>query len=165
MESGKIDPRLREFNRLLLESDGIYREAARRLGVSSCMLWILYTMRMDGEPISQTQLCEILYEPKTTVNSCLKQMEAQGLIVMDVGCDRRTRHISMTGKGRALAEETADRLLCAEEAALLDMPPELRAGFLLGFRKYNQNLLKQLDPQNLMAVDRKKSNSEEEKPR
>ena len=69
----------------------------------------------------------------------------------------------MTEKGRELAEDTADRLLRAEEAALMDLSPELRSSLLLGFRKFNQNLLKQLDPRNLAALGRIKSISEEEK--
>lgn len=162
MEPMNITPYLRDFNRLTLESDSIYREAARRLGISSCSLWILYTMRTEGEPVTQTRLCEILYEPKTTINSCLKQMEAQGLIVMAAGSDRRTRPVAMTEKGRELAEHTADRLLRAEEAALLNIPPELRDGMLQGFRTYNRNLLEQLDPRNLTASGRIQSNSEED---
>lgn len=161
MEPLSVAPCLREFNHLYLEIDSIYREAAQRLGMSICSLWILYTMRADGEPVTQTQLCEVLHEPKTTVNSCLKQLEAQGFIIMSTGSDRRTRHITMTDKGRKLAGDTADRLLRAEETALLDISLELRESFLRGFRKYNQNLLRQLDPRNLMALGRRKPNSEE----
>lgn len=136
---------LRELNRLTLEGDGIYREAARRLGIPSCTLWILYTMRVENQPVTQTRLCQVMCEPKTTINSALKQMAAQGLIVLAVGNDKRTRSITLTEKGIELARNTADKLLHAEEAALLSLSPEQLESMLLGLRLFNQNLAEQLD--------------------
>lgn len=145
MEALNIAPWLREMNSLLRENDSLYRAAAGCLGVPECTLWILYTMRADGQPVTQTQLRQTLHEPKTTLNSALKQMAAQGLILLAPGKDRRTRSITLTEKGAQLARRTADRLIHAEEAALSGLSPDQREGLLTGLRCFNQELAKELD--------------------
>lgn len=145
MKPLEITPWLREMNRLLLENDSLYRDAARRLGVPECTLWILYTIRADGQPITQARLCQILREPKTTVNSALKHMAAQGYIVLTAGEDRRTRSVVLTEKGMELAKSTADQLLHAEEAAIFGLSLEQREGLLREMRRFNKELAKQLN--------------------
>ena len=136
----EIDPWLRELNYILQETDNVYRSAAKRLGLSECTLWILYSLRAEPSPLTQKRLCQVLLQPKQTINSALKAMESEGVISLAPGEDRRTREVVLTEKGRALAGRTADLLVHAEEQALAGMGQEEREAFLQGFRAYTRRL-------------------------
>lgn len=140
MRDPALDPWLLEFNDITRETGSLYRSAAQRLGVPECTLWILYTLRVEAPPLTQAQLCRVLQEPKQTVNSALKNLERDGCITLSPGCDRRTREVSLTPKGAALARRTADRLIQAEEQALDGLGAPEREAFLAVYRKFNQCL-------------------------
>lgn len=140
MTEPEINPRLREHNHILQENDHIYRSAAKRLGLPECTLWILYTLRAEPAPLTQKRLCQLLLQPKQTINSALKSMASEGVITLTPGGDRRTREVILTEKGLALAKRTADLLLRAEEQALADMGEEEREAFLQGFQTFTYRL-------------------------
>ena len=142
MKNPPIDPWLLEYNTLLKDNDNIYRGAARRLGISDCALWILYSLRAECQPLTQKQLCLLMYLPKQTVNSALKAMEAEGTITLSAGDDRRTWVVSLTEKGEELARRTADWVVQAEEQAFRGMGREERERFLQDYRKFT-SLLRQ----------------------
>lgn len=131
---------LQKYNSLVLDNDGIYRSAARSLGVPECTLWILYSLRTEEPPLTQTRLCQLLYQSKQTVNSALKNLEGGGYITLAPGSDRRTRVIALTGKGDELARHTADRIIAAEEAALAALSFQEQEAFWLLYKKYNDLL-------------------------
>ena len=142
MKNPPVDPWLLEYNALIHDNDSLYRAAARRLGVSDCTLWILYSLRAESQPLTQKRLCGLMYLPKQTANSALKAMEAEGTITLSAGDDRRTRVISLTETGEELARRTADRVVLAEEQALAGMGQEERGRFLRDYRKFT-DLLRQ----------------------
>lgn len=131
---------LQKYNSLVLDNDGIYRGAARRLGVPECTLWILYSLRTEEPPLTQTRLCQLLHQSKQTVNSALKKLESGGYINLVPGSDRRTRVVALTEKGDELASRTADRIIAAEESALAALNPQEQEAFLLLNKKYNDLL-------------------------
>lgn len=140
MDNLPIDPFLLELNKVLKENDGIYRSAARRLGVAECTLWLLYTLRAEEPPMTQAKLCQRMLQPKQTINSALKALEAEGCIRLSPGSDRRTREIALTSKGAELAGRTADQLIQAEVQALAGIPSEEKQDFLRTYRKFNRLL-------------------------
>lgn len=142
MKKPTIDPWLLEYNNILRDNDGVYRDAARKLNVSETTLWILYTFRAEARPMTQSYMCQRLHQPKQTVNSALKQLEAQGCISLCAGGDRRTKEIVLTEKGEALAEKTADQVIAAEEQAFADMPSDEKAALLDLLKKYTSLLRK-----------------------
>lgn len=135
-----IDPWLAEYNSILKESDNFYRSAARRLKIPECTLWILYTLRAEPAPLTQKRLCQIMCQPKQTVNSALKHLEAEGFLTLTAGEDRRTRVVQLTPQGEALADRTANHILQAEEQAFRSMSPQEAEELLRLFRKYVQFL-------------------------
>ncbi|MCI8384972.1 MAG: MarR family transcriptional regulator [Acutalibacter sp.] len=145
MENLPIDPSLLELNQVLKEADDLYRSATRRLGVPECTLWVLYSLRVWPGPITQTQLCQLIHQPKQTINSALKAMEAKGHITLSPGSDRRTREITLTPQGVELAEQTADWLIRAEGQALASLQPAQRQAFLQAYRKFNLLLRDAID--------------------
>ncbi len=140
MQNPPIDPWLKQYNSILKESDSFYRSAARQLGVPECTLWILYTLRAEEPPVTQKRLCQMLLQPKQTINSALKSLEAEGSLTLSAGEDRRTRIITLTEKGAALARRTADQIIQAEQAAFQAMEPGEAEAFLRLYQKYVRRL-------------------------
>lgn len=128
--------KLMEYNEIIKENDEIYRHLAKRFGMSECTFWILYSLRTAPAPLTQSELCKLLYEPKQTVNSSLKKLETEGYLTLTPGSDRRSKVIALTKKGFALAKGSADTVISAEEHAMLSLDETEQALFLSLFRKY-----------------------------
>ena len=110
--------RLREYNDSLKAIDDTYRAAARRFGLPECAFWILYTLRVEEKPFTQAEICEFLIEPKQTVNSALKKLEAEGYLTLSAGADQRSKRVCLTEKGERFVKAHVDRVPEAEAAAL-----------------------------------------------
>lgn len=148
MMMGAERERLSEYNRLYKENDELYRNAARELGLSDCAFWILYFLRENAEGpeggLTQSDICSMIYTPKQTVNSSLKQLEKDGYLQLAEGRDRRSKPVRLTPRGEKLAVKTVDRVLEAELRAMAEMTEEEQAGFLGLFRRYTEFLKKEI---------------------
>ncbi len=144
MQDRKAEKRLFEYNDIIKENDNIYRGVAKRFGLSECAFWIVYALRAEREILTQSEICEVLYQPKQTIHSALKNLEAEGYIELSFGRDRRAKHVKLTEKGAALAERTVDRVLAAERNALLALTEVEQKTFLALFRKYTAALREQV---------------------
>ena len=71
---------LLEYNRETKRLDDLYRCAVKQCGISECAFWILYTLRAEERQFTQAEICEFLIEPKQTVHSALKKLEAEGYL-------------------------------------------------------------------------------------
>ena len=132
-----MEKRLLEFDNIMKENDDIYRCAARSLGLSDSAFWILYAFRMEKEELTLREICNVLYQPKQTVHSALKKMEKDGYIQTEGEMeDRRSKRLSLTAKGKRLAEETVDRVIDLECKALSGMSMEEQRSFMGLFHKY-----------------------------
>ena len=106
------------FNRETKKLDDVYRSAAKSCGISECAFWILYTLRVEEKPFTQAEICEFLIEPKQTVNSALKKLEAEGYLTRSAGADQRSKRVCLTEKGERFVKAHVDRVPEAEAAAL-----------------------------------------------
>ena len=106
------------FNRETKKLDDVYRSAAKSCGISECAFWILYTLRVEEKSFTQAEICEFLIEPKQTVNSALKKLEAEGYLILSAGADQRSKHVCLTEKGERFVKAHVDRVPEAEAAAL-----------------------------------------------
>lgn len=141
MQEEKTGDCLWEYNNILKENENIYRDLARKLGLSVCQFWILYTLRTESLPLSQRDICTSLYLPKQTINSALKKMESEGYLALTSGKDHRSKGIMLTSKGILLCERTVDQIIAMERSAFADLSEEKQEFFLSLFRQYT-NLLK-----------------------
>lgn len=116
--------RLFSLNTVWKENSDIYRRMAKSIGLTETELWILYTLRVEPGEITQSRMCEFLHEPKQTVNSALKKMEAGGLLVLESGQNRRAKTIRLTEAGLRLAQKTVDRVWQTETLALSQFSEE-----------------------------------------
>ena len=140
MGDSEIEKLLYKYNRIYKENNDLYRGVAKALGVSDSVFWILYSLREQSRGATQSEICNMLYEPKQTVNSALKKMEAEGYITMASHPDRRRKLLVLTQKGEEPAEKTADKVLALECSALREMSEADRQAFLRLFQTYTEIL-------------------------
>ena len=124
------------YNKEVKKLDDLYRCAAKRCGISECAFWILYTLRAEDRQFTQTEICEFLQEPKQTVNSALKKLEAEGYLALVSGADQRSKRVVLTERGERFAAAQVDRVPEAEAGALGAMTPQARAALLEGLRQF-----------------------------
>lgn len=137
MSERKTAERMRESNALYKKYDYLYRGVAGRFGLSDAALGILYFVRMADGACSQSEICSLMLHSKQTVNSAIKRLEEEGLLVL--ACaegNRKSKLITLTAAGEALAEKTADRVIEAELKALAGLTEEEQETFLELFARF-----------------------------
>ena len=121
----------KDFNRLYNENGQLYHRVARACGLSDCALWLLYTLREEGAPLTQTQLSETLSLPRQTVNSALKKLVEAGYLRLEaVNGNLKNKQVSITEAGDAYLHRTVDRVFDLEDAAASRLTAEERASLL-----------------------------------
>ena len=140
--SKHLSKKMLELNEILKETDDLYRNLAKKFKMSDCMIWILYILREDDRSVTQSDICNMMYMPKQTVNSSLKKMESEGYIELLNINDKRSKQVCLTEKGVDLANNTVDIIISKENNALSKMDKEEQALFINLFKKY-KDLLKE----------------------
>ena len=140
--SKHLSKKMLELNEIMKETDDLYRNLAKKFRMSDCMIWILYILREDDRSVTQSDICNMMYMPKQTVNSSLKKMEAEGYIELLNINDKRSKQVCLTEKGVDLANNTVDIIISKENNALSKMDKEEQALFINLFKKY-KDLLKE----------------------
>lgn len=141
MAGKSINKKLSEYNSIIKENEEIYHKIARKFGLSDCAFWILYMMCEEEGTLTQTGICDVLYQPKQTVNSALKKLENDGYIELETMAGRRSKQINFTEKGSKFVDETVGKVITNEQKALLSLTLEEQEMFIGLFHKYT-NLLK-----------------------
>lgn len=129
--------RLKEYNDSLKAIDDTYRNVAKIFGLSECTFWILYTLRVEEEPLTQSEICNLQYQPKQTVNSALKKMSEDGYIRLEHGSNQRSKNVWLTEKGIRLSEKAVDKVVDAEVDALTGLSDDEQEQFFKLLRKYS----------------------------
>ena len=75
-----LDAFWKSNDRIYNENTLLYHRLARACGLPDCAFWLLYTLRSEEAPLTQTQLSEQLSLPKQTVNSALKKLVEEGYL-------------------------------------------------------------------------------------
>ena len=149
MKNIGAEKQLSEYNHAYKENTAIYRDLSIRLGLNESTFWILYTLRIEEPPVTQSDMCAILAYPKQTVNSALKKLEQMRTeFVSNVTHEltlfgergRGGKPIRLTEAGVKLAEQTVDLVIESEQKALLDFSAEEQAQLLTLTRRYNEAL-------------------------
>lgn len=131
---------LAAYNELYKEQDDLYRAAARGFGLSDCAFWVLYALREAERPMTQSDVCAAVYQPKQTVHSALKKLIGEGCLRLAEGRDRRSKYLVLTERGEALVRRTVDPVMAAETAAMDTLTEAERTQFLSLCRRYNTAL-------------------------
>lgn len=132
--------KLYEFNNALKSVDESYKNIAKRSGLSEAAFWTLYTLRMEPGNVTQSDVCNVLYQPKQTINSALKKLESEGYIIL-TPAGAHTKNISFTKSEIKLCEQTVDKVIGAECATFEEMTDN-EAENLIALQKTYSILLK-----------------------
>lgn len=114
--------KVRRFSMALNRIDGLYERLSSKFGYKANMLWLLYSLD-DGEAKSQKQICEEWWFRPTTLNTIVKECEAEGYVTLEhIPGTRREMSVKLTESGKAYAHAILNPLYSAEEQALANTP-------------------------------------------
>ena len=133
-----------KMNLLYSEIDSIYHTAALRLKLTDSALAVLYVLRTEENQCSISDICKVTGIGKQTINSALRKMEREGIILLKA-MDGRKKTVTLTEKGAALSMTTADRLIDAENQAIADWSSDEISEYLRLMRKFRDCLKKEID--------------------
>lgn len=117
------------------------RGKKRRAGVavSDNVFGVRFGRRNNADVI-----CDGWSAPLQTINSCLKQMEKEGVITLYVDSDnRRKKRVRLTPEGEKIAAELVEPIMQAENASFSALTPAEQAQ-LLELTKRQLTVLKKL---------------------
>lgn len=145
-EAEKVYQQNKRLNLLIAETDAIYHEAAKRMGLSESVVRILYIICHIGQNCLLSEIVRLSGVRKQTINSALRKMESQGLLYLQSAGGRR-KIVCLTTSGQRLAENTVMRMIQMENEAMLnwteeetDVYIELTQRFMRDFKDKIQNL-------------------------
>lgn len=130
-----------EINMIEKEISDFYGRISNGSVFSDSALWILYFLRLTGKPLTQSEICTMMFQSKQTVNSTLKKLCDEGYIIFKSSeKDKKRKPIYLTEKGERLCADSADKVISAETAALENFSEEELAAFISLHKKYFDNL-------------------------
>lgn len=135
---------IRKLTMAMNRIDGLYYKTARKLGVKSNTLAIFYALD-DGQPHSQKQLCEEWLIPKTTINTIVKELAAEGYLTLLIEKHTREKKICLTPEGRQYASGLLKQLYRMEETAIRRTIQQHGSDFVEAYADFAENLKKSFD--------------------
>ena len=103
------------FSYLTSEIDAVYHEASQKLHLSDSAMRILYVLSLKGGNSLLSDVINLSGISKQTINSALRKLERDGIVETQ---GSRTKHIYLTERGEALAQNSALRVLRIEDEIL-----------------------------------------------
>lgn len=132
-----------ELNAKFKKLDDLYHALSVKNNMSDSALWILYTLRIVGKPITQSELCSYLFQSKQTINSSLKKLVENEYLTFEISPNnKKNKLIILTEKGEKIVEKVVDPIIVAESNALSKIGDKRRTIFLDIYEDYC-NLLKE----------------------
>lgn len=97
-ESRKSFAQITLYNQLIKEMDDLYRVYAKNCNLSETAFWILYCIQeREKEAFTQREICDYWFYTPQTVNSALKNMTEEGLLILRTEKDnRKNKRIYLT---------------------------------------------------------------------
>lgn len=126
-----LDAFWKSNDRIYNENTLLYHRLARACGLQDCAFWLLYTLRSEEAPLTQTQLSEQLSLPKQTVNSALKKLVEEGVLRLEAADGNlKNKRVCLTEAGEAFLRRTVDRVFGVESAAAARLTEEERSALV-----------------------------------
>lgn len=120
--------------------DGVYYLFARRLGVNENTLAFLYALD-DGRPHSQKEISDEWLIPRTTINSIVKNMIADGYITLVAEPHTKEKTVTLTECGRKYADELLSGIYSAEERAIRKTLRKFKPEFITALEHFSDCLI------------------------
>ena len=97
-------------------------------------------MRESDKPLTQSDLCQTLCQPKQTINSALKKLEKDGYIVLTHTKDQRSKEITLTSQGITFAQRTIDVVYDIELSVMASLSEQEQKQFIDILKRYSNTL-------------------------
>ena len=124
-ESRKSFAQITLYNQLIKEMDDLYRVYAKNCNLS--------------ETFTQREICDYWFYTPQTVNSALKNMTEEGLLILRTEEDnRKNKRIYLTEKGKETVERIVVPLMDAERRALAAIGEQEAEIFLKTMKKHTE---------------------------
>lgn len=125
------------FNQIHKEMDVVYHNYAKSMGLSDSAFWILYCVSEHDGVFTQRDLCNDWSFTPQTVNSTLKDMEKQNIIILEpVPGNRKNKWIKLTEKGMQITKRAVLPLMQAEENSFAELSEQERELLLTTTQKH-----------------------------
>lgn len=125
----QASPELRQWNRLIVETDAAYHAIALQLGISDSALRILYVLYVSEAPCPLQQLCRLAALPKQTVHSALRKLMGDGMLTISPA-GGKSKTAALTPAGQTFADQTVGQVIRLENSAFAALSPEDRTRYL-----------------------------------
>ena len=132
---------MKRYNHLCSEIDGAYHEMSVKQGLSDSAMRILYTICDAGDSCLLQEICLRSGISKQTINSAIRKLEAEGILYLEAA-GAKNKNVRFTEKGKALAKQTAVRMIEAENEIFADWPREDVEQYLALTERYLQAIQK-----------------------
>lgn len=140
-----MDSNYKLVRRIMLATnkiDGVYYLFGKRRGISANKLAFLYALS-DGETHSQKEISDEWLMPRTTVNSTVKQLLAEGYIEFCYEGRKKEKALRLTDVGKAFAEDLFAGIFNAEEKAITDTLQNFSPDFVTALEMFCGALIEQ----------------------
>ena len=134
----------KRYNYLSSEISALYHEAAVKLGLSDSAMNILYAVCENEGRCPQSEVCRLTGVSRQTINSAIRKLEREGVIVLEPGAGRNTV-ICLTAAGEHVVAEKIRPIIEAENAIFALWSEEERREYLRLTQQYRDELKKQLN--------------------
>lgn len=129
----------KRFNYLFGELNAVYHEIALKFELSDSAMQILYMIcDYDGSCLLR-DICRLSGLSKQTVNSAIRKLERENIIVLDK-TQNRFKMVRLTDNGKSLVDKTALRVIDMEISILSSWTNEEVEKYLELTEKYLNDL-------------------------
>lgn len=126
--------------------DDLYHSLSVKYNMSDSALWIFYTLRIMRRPMTQSELCNYIFQSKQTINSSLKKLVDEGYLAFEMSPNnKKNKFIILTEKGSQIVEEEIDPVIKCESNVLNRLGDERRKLFVELYQEYYSLLKKELE--------------------
>lgn len=141
-----ISKEMKRYNHLNGEIGAAYHEMSLKLGMSDSAMIILYTICDNGDCCLLQEICRRSGVSKQTINSAIRKLEKEGIVYLEAS-GVKNKNVYLTDKGKRLAEQTAVRIIDAENEIFASWPKddvnkylELTERFLVAIREKSKSM-------------------------
>lgn len=109
-----LSKELRRFNHLFAELDGVYHDAAVKLGLPDSTMKVLYSLCSEGDPCPLQVVVRLSGASKQTINSAIRRLEGTGIVRLEAS-GGRGKNVRLTPEGQALVQRAVIPLMKLED--------------------------------------------------
>lgn len=118
-----IKSKTRYYNRILAQITEVYHDVSLKQGFSDSIMSVLYVLADNDGSCLLAELVRQTGLSKQTVNSALRRLEGEKILCLEPD-DGRSKRVRLTEQGAAIAHETVDKIIAAENKIYDSWPQE-----------------------------------------